>query len=60
MNFLILIGPREKMFTEDDKFQILCAIRRALNEVKAPATFPDALAQTCWKMKEDKGRPADA
>ena len=36
---------------EDDHFQILCAIYRKLNATRA-CTFTDALAQTCWSMKE--------
>ena len=46
-------------FNEDDKFQILCAIYRELNAMKSPTTFAEALAQTCWTMKADNGRPAD-
>ena len=47
-------------FHEDEKFQILCAIYRKLNSTRGPSTFTDALAQTCWKMKGEKGRPANA
>ena len=48
-------------FSEGDKFQILCAIYRKLNATKpGSTTFPDALAQTCWKMKATKGRRPDA
>ena len=47
-------------FSEDEKFQILCAIYRKLNATKPPTTFPQALAQTCWSMKADAGEPADA
>ena len=47
-------------FDEDDKFQILCAIYRKLNATKGPSTFTDALAQTCWMMKEDHGRNPDS
>ena len=47
-------------FHEDEKFQILCAIYRKLNSTRGPSTFTEALAQTCWKMKEEKGRAADA
>ena len=36
---------------EDDHFQILCAIYRKLNATRA-CNFTDALAQTCWSMKE--------
>ena len=43
---------------EDEKFQVLCVIYRKLNATKTPCTFTDALAQTCWTMKDDKGRPA--
>ena len=42
-------------FNEDEKFQILCAIFRKLNKTYYGSTFPNALAQTCWKMKESAG-----
>ena len=42
-------------FDEDEKFQILCAIYRKLNATINPNTFTNALAQTCWTMKENKG-----
>jgi len=41
-------------FDEDDHFQILCATYRKLNATRA-CTFADALAQTCWSMKEQQG-----
>ncbi len=43
-----------KDFDEEDHFQILCAIYRKLNGARC-CSFPDALAQTCWSMKEEKG-----
>ena len=43
-----------KDFDEDDHFRILCAIYHKLNATRA-CTFTDALAQTCWSMKEKKG-----
>ena len=47
-------------FDEDEKFQILCAIYRKLNAVNNQSTFAQALAQTCWSMKEDNGVAVDA
>ena len=47
-------------FDEDEKFQILCAIYRKLNATISPTTFTDALAQTCWAMKENMGTLAVA
>ena len=38
----------------EDHFQILCAIYRKRNTIHT-CTFTDALAQTCWSMKETKG-----
>ena len=40
-------------FSEDDKFQTLCAIHRALHAAKPPTTFTNLLAQTCSKMEGD-------
>ena len=47
-------------FDEDEKFQILCAIYRKLNSTISPSTFTCALAQTCWKMKQEKGQTLHA
>lgn len=47
-------------FHEEEKFQILCAIYHKLKLVFFRCTFTDALAQTCWNMKEAKGRAVDA
>lgn len=40
---------------EEKKFQILCIIYKKLNRIKHGCTFPDALAQTCWDLKEKRG-----
>ena len=45
---------------EDEKFQILCAIYRKLNATIHRTTFTDALAQTCWMMKETRNTLATA
>ena len=40
------------------KFEVLCAIYAKLKSVLTKTTFPEALAQTCWMLKEEKdGRP---
>jgi hypothetical protein len=38
------------------KFQVLCAIYVKLKAVRNNTTFPEALAQTCWMLKEDRAR----
>ena len=43
-------------FDTEEKFQILCAIYRKLNAVRNCSTFPEALAQTCWILKEKDNR----
>ena len=43
-----------KGFNEEQRFQILCAIYRKLSSMRT-CTFTDALAQTCWSMKEKSG-----
>ena len=47
---------RARLDTEA-KFQILCAIYRRLNAVRNCTTFTDALAQTCWTLKELNDTP---
>ena len=39
-------------FNEEERFQILCVTYCRLNS-KRTCTFPEALAQTCWSMKDD-------
>ena len=40
---------------EEDRFRVLCFIYRSLNSVRS-CTIAEALAQTCWSVKEEKGR----
>ena len=47
----------KQQFDTNAKFQILCAIYLKLNAARN-CSFPNALAQTCWSMKEKGGRLA--
>ena len=49
-----ILYPKQQL-DEDAKFQVLCAIYRKLNAAHN-YSFPNALAQTCWAMKEKAGR----
>ena len=49
-----ILYPKQQL-DEDAKFQVLCAIYQKLNAAHN-CSFPDALAQTCWSMKEKGGR----
>ena len=51
-----LLFTKKKNFNEEEKFQILCAIYKKLNVVRTGCTFTDALAQTCWSLKEQDNR----
>ena len=44
-----------KDFDEEECFQILCAIYRKLNGTRC-CLITEALAQTCWSIKEKAGR----
>ena len=44
----------KKTLTEEERFQILCSIFRKLNSSRN-CTFPEALAQTCWSIREKAG-----
>ena len=46
--------PKSQKFDEEECFQILCAIYCELNKART-CTFTNALAQTCWSIKEKKG-----
>ena len=50
-----LLFPNVQSFTQEEKFKILCVIYNKLNATRA-CSFPDALAQTCWSLKEKDGR----
>jgi len=52
-----LLFPNRQSFTAEEKFQILCAIYNKLNATRN-SSFPDALAQTCWTLKEQGKRLA--
>ena len=47
--------PNGQCVHEEDRFRVLCFIYRRLNSVRS-CTIAEALAQTCWSVKEEKGR----
>lgn len=54
-----ILYPHQRL-DDDSKFQILCAIYLKLNTIATSGncSFPNALAQTCWDLKEKDGRLA--
>ena len=54
-----MLYPHQRL-DDDTKFQILCAIYLKLNTIATSGncSFPNALAQTCWDLKEKDGRLA--
>ena len=51
-----ILYPKQRL-DDNSKFQVLCAIYLKLNAARN-CSFPDALAQTCWYLKEKNERLA--
>ena len=54
-----ILYPKQRL-DADSKFQVLCAIYLKLNTISTSGncSVPNALAQTCWHLKEKDGRLA--